>query len=134
MPYDYLNRVSGDMEFEESDNTYAAWHSELECGSCYGTGATAPEAITELEKDKKEFITLLMKEGKPIPMPAPNEAELPSGQFIVRVPRTLHKKIKDCSEKENVSINQLIVSELSEYVGEMSFFNSAMERYQNAKR
>ena len=43
--------------------------------------------------------------------------ELPSGKWLQRVPRTLHRDLIRLAERERVSLNQLVTSLLSEAVG-----------------
>jgi len=43
--------------------------------------------------------------------------ELPSGKWLQRVPRTLHRDLIRLAEREGVSLNQLVTSLLSEAVG-----------------
>ncbi len=126
----YLSlRYKTSIEFEQSDNKYVAWHPELGRGSCNGIGVSPIEAISALEEDSKDFITLLFETGQSIPLPESTETELPSGQFVLRIPRTLHKKIKELSEKEKVSTNQYVVSILSEFVGGNSAFNKLAHKF-----
>lgn len=96
--------------FEPEDNTWYAYHPELGEASCYAIGDTEEEARELLKEETKEFIELLLSEGKEIPKPqtAQDAEDLPSGQFITRIPRTLHKKLKERAEKEKVSLNHLV--------------------------
>jgi len=43
--------------------------------------------------------------------------ELPSGKWLLRVPRTLHRDLIRLAERERVSLNQLVTALLSEAVG-----------------
>lgn len=52
----------------------------------------------------------------PAVSPASSE-ELPSGRWLQRVPRTLHRDLIRLAERERVSLNQLVASLLSEAVG-----------------
>lgn len=42
-----------------------------------------------------------------------NESELPSGKLVIRIPRTLHKRLSDGAKSEGVSLNILIVCMLT---------------------
>jgi antitoxin HicB len=96
--------------FEPEDNSWYAYHPELGQASCYAIGDTEEEARELLKEETKEFIELLLSEGKEIPKPqtAQDAEDLPSGQFITRIPRTLHKKLKERAEIEKVSLNHLV--------------------------
>jgi antitoxin HicB len=54
-------------------------------------------------------------------IPEPRIAEkLPSGKWLQRVPRSLHKKLVEMADREEISLNQLVTSILSEAVGRRS--------------
>jgi hypothetical protein len=57
--------------------------------------------------------------GAGIPEPVSTE-KLPSGKWLQRVPRSLHKGLTEMAEKEGVSLNQLVTSILAEAVGRRS--------------
>ena len=48
-----------------------------------------------------------------LPVPIPEEAENYSGKFVVRIPKTLHKRLAVEADKEGVSLNQLALYKLS---------------------
>lgn len=108
------------LEFEPEEKMWIAYHPEIGRGTCYGSGSSQKEAISALEESKKFVFALAIEEGQTIPEPETAD-DLPSGQFVVRVPRTIHQKIKDMAERENVSLNQYLVSVISERVGEKSY-------------
>jgi len=66
---------------------------------------------------KRLWIESCLADGKPVPLPAEEDDTLPSGKWLQRVPRTLHKKIADLAQREGVSLNQYVVSVLAEAVG-----------------
>lgn len=106
-----------ELTFEPEDGSWMATHPELGRDSCYAIGNTQEEALKRLEDEKKFVLEIALKRGIEIPEPKHEEDILPSGQFVVRLPKTLHKKIKEISEKEGVSLNQFVASVLSEHVG-----------------
>lgn len=123
----YLNlpyRV--ELNFEPGDNSWVATHPELGRGSCYAISDTKEKALKLLEEEKKSLLEFAIKEGKAIPEPD-FEEELPSGQFVLRLPRSLHKNLKEEADKENISLNQLTVSVLSQYVGAKGIINGLLE-------
>lgn len=101
------------LEYEPDDNTWVAYCPELGRGSCYGIGNTQDEALSQLSEAKEVIISFALEENKEIPVPQFEKEELPSGNFIVRLPKTLHKSLKYNAENEGVSLNQLVVSYLS---------------------
>lgn len=118
---DYFNNLPYKTEiyYEKDDNSWIAFHPELGKASCYAIGSSKQEALTSLDEERKSFIELLLNEGKEIPLPIIEDEDLPSGQFVLRIPRSLHKKVKDISQTENISINQFVLYALSEKVGKI---------------
>lgn len=69
-----------------------------------------PDAVKELQ----EVISMALKSyrdtGKTPPQPAPPEdTVLPSGEFRVRLPRTLHAQLSRKAQDEGVSQNTLLI-------------------------
>lgn len=86
-----------------------------ELPGCITQGETFKEVIKMIEDAKKAWIESAL-ENK-IPIPEPFELRKFSGRFLVRVPKSLHKKLVELAEKEGVSLNTLVVNLLSEGVG-----------------
>jgi antitoxin HicB len=99
-----------------------------ELPGCSEHGDTPEEALHNLHETKRLWITTRLESGLPIPSPEPEE-ELPSGKFVIRVPRTLHKKLVKAAEDEDVSLNQLVTSMLSEAVGGRAAAQSMFVHY-----
>lgn len=87
-----------------------------EINNCGGSGKTIEDAIRDVQENLEFELQLLKEEGKPIPQPKNNEY---SGKLLLRLPKSLHEKIADRAEEEGVSINQFIISCLSEDIGQM---------------
>jgi predicted RNase H-like HicB family nuclease len=98
---------------EEGD--WFAWVGELE--GCVAHGRTKAKALAVLDEIKKAWIEDALEVGDPIPKPEPVAPELPSGKWLQRVPRTLHRKLASLAEREGVSLNQLTTAILAERVG-----------------
>lgn len=47
------------------------------------------------------------------------KADQPSGRLVVRMPRSLHARLTDRAEEENVSLNHCIVYLLAASIGEI---------------
>jgi antitoxin HicB len=58
-------------------------------------------------------------------IPVPSYPEEYSGKFNVRLPKSLHRRLAERAEEEGVSLNQLVVSLLSEGLGRPSIWESA---------
>lgn len=110
----YLKRPYTRLVVPEEDGTYRG--EVLEFPGCFATGDTPAEAYAELEATAADWLRAAMERGQPIPEPFEN-AEF-SGRFVLRLPRSLHKKSARLAERDNVSLNQFIVAALAEYVGE----------------
>lgn len=78
-------------------------------------GETLEEALANLEDAKESWIEVELEDGHPIP--EPREDEEFSGKLLVRMPRFLHKKLTLQADRENISLNQYVVSCLSEAIG-----------------
>src|SRR5260370_19833076 len=107
---DYTIRLKKD---EEGD-----WIAEIEeLEGCVAHGATREEAFRRIDEAKALWIEERLAHGQPIPMPEPEEEALPSGRWVQRTPRSLHKNLVRLAKVEGTSLNQLVTSVLSEHVG-----------------
>jgi len=75
-------------------------------------GETESAAIENVRSVQRLWIEEALIAGNPIP--EPEEAEMPSGKWVQRVPRRLHKQLATAAQEDNVSLNQLVTSMLSE--------------------
>jgi predicted RNase H-like HicB family nuclease len=78
---------------------------------CLSTGETAEEAFRNAEDAKREWIASAMEDN--IDIPEPDSLDDYSGQFKLRLPRSLHRQLALQSKREGVSMNQYCVSLLS---------------------
>ena len=78
---------------------------------CITCGETIELAIANAIDAKKTWIEAALEEG--IIIPEPNYLEDFSGQFKLRIPRSLHRSLAEHSKKEGVSMNQYCVYLLS---------------------
>lgn len=58
--------------------------------------------------------------GEQLPAPAPCGQEEFNGRFTLRLPKTLHARMYRLAEREGVSLNQLFVTAIAGYAGEVS--------------
>jgi len=77
-----------------------------ELPGCMSQGDTAPEALEMIQDAMRVWIELGLENGDHIPEPRPDEAY--SGKFVVRVPKSLHRRLVEQAEAEGVSLNQYI--------------------------
>ncbi len=78
---------------------------------CLSSGETAEAAIANAEDAKREWLTAALEEH--ISIPEPNLDEY-SGQFKLRLPKSLHRQLALQSKREGVSMNQYCVYLLSQ--------------------
>ena len=111
---DYLSLPYTVVVRRDEDGDYVARIDELP--GCATHGKSLQEALGNLEEVKRAWIEDCLKQGDPIPEPVP-ENVLPSGKWLQRVPRTLHRDLIRLAKRENASLNQLVPSVLSEAAG-----------------
>ena len=87
----------------------------LDLSGCMADGETVEDAIHNLEDAMISWIRTAQELGYTIPEPSNNSKF--SGKWVIRTPRTLHRKLVEHSKKEGVSLNTLVVSLLSEGLG-----------------
>ena len=82
---------------------------------CLSYGATVGEAIAS-GRDALKCRLLTMKEfGDPIPKPG--ASGVASGQFRLRLPRTVHTRFTNRARQEGVSLNTLATAMIAEGLG-----------------
>ncbi len=118
----YLKKPYTRILIPETDGTFRG--EILEFPGCIATGDTPAEALSALEDTAGAWLAAALANGQTIP--APIEANDFSGGLALRLPRSLHKKAARMAERDGVSLNQLVVASVAEYVGERS--NSGTER------
>lgn len=107
---DYKIEISKD-----DDGDYIATMPDL---GCIADGATMDEAINELIEVANDFIKLAEEDGKLIPEPKRYEEEINySGKLTLRMPKSLHRMVAEKAQKEESSINQLIMMYISMGLG-----------------
>jgi predicted RNase H-like HicB family nuclease len=82
-----------------------------ELNGCVTCADTIEEGIALLEDAKQEWFAACLEDG--VSIPEPSKLEDYSGQFKLRLPRSLHKRLAEQSSAEGVSMNQYCVYLLS---------------------
>jgi len=88
----------------------------VEFPGCFATGATAPEALQNVESVAVDWIKIALAQGQNIPEPM--ESGEYSGKLVLRMTNGLHRRAALWAHREGVSLNQFIVTCLAEAVGE----------------
>jgi predicted RNase H-like HicB family nuclease len=86
-----------------------------ELDGCMAHGEDEAEALRNLNEAQVAWIEAALTAGQNIPQPEVEE-ELPSGKFVVRLARSVHRRLNALAKKEGVSLNHLVVIAVSEYV------------------
>lgn len=107
---DYL-AMSYRMEVVEDKDEGGFVISYPELPGCITCGDTIEHAVTNALDAKKAWLEAALEEG--IPIYEPENLEDYSGQFKLRIPRSLHRSLAEHSKKEGVSMNQYCVYLLS---------------------
>ena len=74
---------------------------------CVSVGNTIDEAVSNINDAKKEWLTAAIEDGIDIPEPRPDDdlSEY-SGQFKIRIPKSLHRSLSRHAKEEGISMNQ----------------------------
>ena len=90
---------------DTEESGYVASYPELP--GCITCGETIVSAVANAEDAKKAWFLAAIEEN--IEIADPDSADSYSGQFKLRLPKTLHKTLAEDSKKEGVSMNQYCV-------------------------
>ena len=87
---------------DPDEGGYAASYPELH--GCLTCGDTLESVAANAEDCKREWLTAALEDG--IEIPEPNDTSEYSGQFKLRIPKSLHKALAEHSKAEGISMNQ----------------------------
>ena len=68
---------------------------------CLSVGETIDEAVANAEDAKREWLAAAIEDGYPIK--EPNGIDNYSGQFKLRIPKSLHKRVCQSMQRKKVS-------------------------------
>ena len=106
MKLPYRLEITPDLD----EGGYVVSYPELK--GCLTCADTLEQAVRHAEDAKKEWLAAAMADGYPIP--EPDEIESYSGQFKLRIPKSLHRQLVLQSRREGISMNQYCVYLLSQ--------------------
>jgi len=109
---------------DEESGTYTA--IILEFPGCIAQGDTPQEAYEHLEDAAKDWIEAALDLKQEIP--SPSQSLSYGGKVLLRLPKSLHRQLALIAEREGVSLNQFIVSALSEKVGAFSLYDKLTKK------
>jgi antitoxin HicB len=107
---DYM-KMSYRMEIVEDKEEGGFVVSFPDLPGCITCGETLENAIANAADAKKTWIEAALEEG--VEIPEPNSLQDYSGQFKLRMPRSLHRSLAEHSQREGISMNQYCVYLLS---------------------
>ena len=94
---------------DEGEGGYAFRIPELP--GCLTASDTLEEGFRLLEDAKRCWISSCLEQGTPVP--EPSNLDDYSGQFKLRIPKSLHRQLAQRSTEEGISMNQLCLYLLS---------------------
>ena len=106
----YLERKYPVTLYPALEGGYVAEIKDLP--GCVTQGETAEESVAEVEDARVLWIETAYEHGDDIPLPCTDTQY--SGKTLLRMPRSLHQKLAEGAEREGISLNQHLVSLLSE--------------------
>lgn len=110
----YLSLPYSKVLTKDEDGTIIASIRELP--NCSAHGDTEAEALERLSAMQVSWLEEALENNIPIPLPVSAEESLPSGKWVQRVPRSLHRKLSELAQAEGTSLNQLVTAMLAEAV------------------
>lgn len=123
-------RYSVRVFWSAEDEGFVALSPEFQGVSAFG--ATYVEAVSELEQALALAVETHEEECWALPEPALEPQH--SGQFRLRLPRSLHSWLAERAHREGVSLNTLVVSLLSRCRGGAEAADEAVERLEASVR
>jgi len=82
---------------------------------CMTCADSLEEGMKMLEDAKRQWLAAALESGYEVP--EPNTPEHYSGQFKLRLPRSLHRALAEKSRQEGISMNQYCLYLISKSIG-----------------
>jgi predicted RNase H-like HicB family nuclease len=98
-----------EIEKDKEEGGYAISCPDLK--GCFTCAETIEKGVEMIEDAKKSWFTACIEDG--IQIPEPIKKNEYSGQFKLRMPKSLHKKLAERSQQEGTSMNQYCLYLLS---------------------
>lgn len=103
------------LDHDDADDG-PVWHALVdELPGCEATGTTPVEAVERVPAALAEWISDALSHGRAIPEPRPTRSY--SGKLLLRMPLSLHAELAQAAERDQVSLNAYITSQLAVAVG-----------------
>lgn len=98
-----------EIQPDPDEGGYAVRYPDLP--GCITVGETINDALANAEDAKRAWLSDALEEG--IRIAEPNEADNYSGQFKLRIPKSLHRLLAEHAKAEGTSMNQYCLYLLS---------------------
>ena len=108
----------------DDEGGYVVNYPELP--GCLSVGDSVEEALKNGEEAKREWFMVMLEEGMEIPRPEKNIEY--SGQFKLRLPKSLHKSLVQQAKREGISMNQYCLYLLSKGDSSLETLNLVKEK------
>lgn len=126
-PSDYSITVKG--SYEDGSHTFQARVKELP--HVLGLGDTYSEAYEMALEAIEGLQEMAADDGASFPEPAQENSIGWSGRVTLRLPRSLHRQATEVAEEEDVSLNQFLVTVITEAVARRSAVTSQTDSQRN---
>lgn len=87
---------------DKDEGGYAVSFPELK--GCVSVGDTLEQAVANAKDAQREWLAAALEDGCAVP--EPDEFNSYSGQFKLRIPKSLHRELAERSKREGISMNQ----------------------------
>ena len=109
---DYLNLPYSIVIKKLSDESGEYYYASVqELDGCQSTGDSFEEAYRNIYEAMEGWIETKLENGFEVPKPV--DGMNYSGKFVLRIPKSLHKKLALQAAQEGVSLNQYALYKLS---------------------
>jgi len=103
---------------EEDGSGYTASIPDLP--GCMTCADTLDELWAMIEEAKQLWLEVALEDDDYVPEPQPVDVQEYSGRFVTRIPRSLHRQLAQRAQTEGTSLNQLVLTLLSDGMGRWS--------------
>lgn len=100
---------------DDSDGEIGYVARVVELPGCLTQAETFGELGEMIQDAMHAWIESALEDGQAVP--EPQEFDEYSGKFVVRLPKSLHRRLSERASKEGVSLNALVSVALGQYVG-----------------
>lgn len=100
---------------DDSDGEVGYVARVVELPGCLTQAETFGELGEMIQDAMRAWIESALEDGQAVP--EPQEFDEYSGKFVVRLPKSLHRRLSERASKEGVSLNALVSVALGQYAG-----------------